>query len=407
MKSIKLMSFVSALVLSITSFSHISFAYNGWADTYLSFCIGKGIISGDENGDLLPDNNLTREQMVKMILNTAGVKIPSKGLPVYDDVKADRWSYNYITAYHKFVIEDSFRFYPEENVKREEFLAMCVKVTLGDVTPSKQSGFIAKFSDYSDIDEQYYRYIAVGYEKGLITGSDGKIYPKDYLTRAEACAMLYRVYNGQKTNNSTEYFGDNNNDDENVEDTKEDEDVSNNVEEQEKEPVFETTTYIFGESEATMEQAIKWAKSRGAHQRFIDVAPYYWEYGEITGIRADVLYAQAAKETGYGKYGGRVIPEQNNWAGIKKYGAVGDETEDHEYFETPDDGVRGHFNHVAAYVGAEPVGEPHGRYKSVKSLTWAGTIETVEQLGGKWCPDVYYGSSIVNDYLQPMIDTNV
>ena len=26
----------------------------------------------------------------------------------------------------------------------------------------------------------------------------------------------------------------------------------------------------------------------------------------------------------------------NNWAGIKKYGATGDETEDHETFETPE-----------------------------------------------------------------------
>ena len=379
----------SALAVNIS-------AYNGWADTYLSFCIGKRIISGDENGDLLPDNNLTREQMVKMILNTAGVKIPEEGKPVYDDVKKDRWSYNYISVYHDYVIEDSFRFFPAEDVKREEFLAMCSKIAVGDVAPKKQSEFASKFSDYADIDEQYFKYIVIGYEYGLITGSDGKIYPKNYLTRAEACAMLYRVYNTEIKKPVSS-------------DTKqEDEDIKEEEKEEEKkEPVFTTTTLLVDDSEATLEQAIKWAENRGAHQRFIDVAPIYWEYGEITGIRADVLYAQAAKETGYGKYGGRVVPVQNNWAGIKKYGAVGDETEDHEYFETPDDGVRGHFNHMAAYLGLDPVGEPHGRYKSVKSLSWAGTIKTVEQLGGKWCPDVYYGSSIVNDYLLPMINTKI
>ena len=374
-------------------------AYNGWADKYLSFCIGKGIISGDENGDLLPDNHLTREQMVKMILNTVGVKIPEKGMPVYDDVKEDRWSYTYITAYHDYVIEDSFRFFPAEDVDREEFLAMCVKVSdFGNKLPSKQSEFASNFSDYSEIDEQYFSYIVVGYELGLITGSDGRIYPKDKLTRAEACAMLYRVYNIEKEKPKVEI-------------TKEDEEQEIADEEQEKEneepkePVFTTTTLLVDDSEATLEQAIKWATKKGAHQRFIDVAELYWKYGEITGIRADVLYAQAAKETGYGKYGGRVLPEQNNWAGIKKYGAVGDEPEDHEDFESPEDGVRGHFNHMSAYLGLEPVGEPHGRYKSVKSLSWAGTIKTVEQLGGKWCPDVYYGSSIVNDYLLSMINT--
>ncbi len=380
---------LAVIVILSTVLSSVS-AYNGWADTYLSYCIGKKIISGDENGDLLPDNNLTREQMVKMILNTAGVKIPEEGKPVYDDVKKDRWSYNYISAYHDYVIEDSFRFFPAEDVKREEFLAMCAKIAVGDVAPKKQSEFASKFSDYADIDEQFFRYIVIGYEYGLITGSDGKIYPKDYLTRAEACAMLYRV---SKADLEKPVSSETNQEEK--------------EEEEKKEPVFTTATLLVDDSEATLEQAIKWAENRGAHQRFIDVAPLYWEYGEITGIRADVLYAQAAKETGYGKYGGRVVPEQNNWAGIKKYGAVGDETEDHEYFETPDDGVRGHFNHMAAYLGLDPVGEPHGRYKSVKSLSWAGTIKTVEQLGGKWCPDVYYGSSIVNDYLLPMINTKI
>ncbi len=396
---IKLSTVFLSLVLIHMSICSSIFAYNGWADMYLSFCIGKGIISGDENGDLLPDNNLTREQMVKMILNTVGVKIPEKGLPVYDDVKEDRWSYKYITAYHDYVIEDSFRFFPEEYVKREEFLAMCVKVSgFGEDRATSSSAFAAKFSDYPDIDEQYFGYIVIGYEKGFITGSDGKINPKDNLTRAEACAMLYRIYNTSETkpvNTKNEEIDDT----DNTNDTDEEETV--------KEPTFTTTTLMIAESQATLEQAIQWAKNRGAHQRFIDVAPYYWEYGEITGIRADVLYAQAAKETGYGKYGGRVIPEQNNWAGIKKYGAVGDETEDHESFATPEDGVRGHFNHMAAYLGLDPVGEPHGRYHSVKSLLWAGTVTTVEQLGAKWCPDIFYGSSIVNDYLQPMINTNV
>ena len=390
MKKVHIFLLIITLILTAV-LSSVS-AYNGWADTYLSYCISKGIISGDENGDLLPDNNLTREQMVKMILNTAGVKIPEKGKPVYDDVKSDRWSYAYITAYHNYVIEDSFRFFPAEDVKREEFLAMCAKIAVGDIISKKQSAFASKFSDYSDIDEQYFNYIVLGYEYGLITGSDGKINPKDYLTRAEACAMLYRVSKADLKKPI-------------VSDSKEEE--VEDKEEEKKEPVFTTATLILDKPEATLEQAIKWAENRGAHQRFIDVAPIYWEYGEITGIRPDVLYAQAAKETGYGKYGGRVVPEQNNWAGIKKYGAVGDETDDHEYFETPEDGVRGHFNHMSAYLGLEPVGEPHGRYKSVKSLSWAGTIKTVEQLGGRWCPDVYYGSNIVSDYLQPMINTNV
>ena len=65
--------------------------------------------------------------------------------------------------------------------------------------------------------------------------------------------------------------------------------------------------------------------------------------------------------------------------------------------------MRGHFNHMSAYVGIAPVGEVHGRYNSVSKMSWAGSVKTLEQLGGKWCPDLYYGFSILHNYLEPMM----
>lgn len=154
-------------------------------------------------------------------------------------------------------------------------------------------------------------------------------------------------------------------------------------------------TPILGPPQATVAQAQEWARKNNAHQRFIDIAPVYWSYGQITGIRPEVLYAQAAHETGYGHYGGAVRPEQNNWAGIKIKNPVGDRPEDHETFSTPQEGVRAHFNHVCAYLGLPPIGEPHPRYYVVNSLSWAGTVKYVEELGGKWAPRAGYGQSIV------------
>ncbi len=164
-------------------------------------------------------------------------------------------------------------------------------------------------------------------------------------------------------------------------------------------------TLLVGPAQATVAQAQAWAKGRGAHQRFVDIAPTYRRYGQKTGIRADVLYCQAAKETAFGRYGGAVTPDQNNWAGIKTATAAGDRREDHETFSTPDDGVRGHFNHIGAYVGIDPIGEPHGRWMVVKSMPWAGTVRTVEELGGRWAPAGGYGESVVKDYLANLLST--
>ena len=38
---------------------------------------------------------------------------------------------------------------------------------------------------------------------------------------------------------------------------------------------------------------------------------------------------------------------------------------------------------------------PHDRYYVVKSIAWAGTVKYVEQLGGRWCPDINYGYDIM------------
>ncbi len=166
-----------------------------------------------------------------------------------------------------------------------------------------------------------------------------------------------------------------------------------------------TGTPLLGKPEAVFQQAQEWAGRRQAHARFIEIAPAYWHYGAITGIRPELLYAQSARETAFGRYGGAVQPNQNNWAGIKVRSPLGDSTADFESFITPEEGVRAHFNHMCAYVGLEPVGVPHGRYWVVLAQSWAGRIRFVEELGGKWAVGAEYGTGIVRDYLEGLLKT--
>ena len=44
---------------------------------------------------------------------------------------------------------------------------------------------------------------------------------------------------------------------------------------------------------AVAAQAQEWARHSNAHQRFIDIAPAYWYYGQLTGIRPEVLMPRA------------------------------------------------------------------------------------------------------------------
>ena len=348
-----------------------------WASKAVEYCQEKGIISGMEDGDLALDHNLTREQMAKMLVDAFGKMSADKPAEtVYSDVEPWRWSIDYIAAFQNYRKKKDAMFRPIEKVTREEFAASIVLISgLSEGNIRNSNILDYNFKDAGQVDKDYKKLLCIAVERGYMKGDNGFLNPKDLLNRAEACSLIYRVLEA-KAGNLVLDLG-----------------------------VKQSSTSMTGPAQVTLEQAKIWAEKKGAHQRFIDIADYYWQYGQLTGIRPEIMYAQAAKETAYGKYTGQVKPEQNNWAGIKTKYATGDAPEDHETFATPEDGVRGHFNHMSAYLGLAPVGEPHERYYSVKSLKWAGTVKNLEELGGKWCPDLYYGYSILHDYIEPMMNT--
>lgn len=392
---------LTMLCATVTLFAHNDdSAQFGWAIDSVKFCESRNILQGDENGNYNLGNNLTKSEMAKMISN--GFALPQKqNAPRFSDINSSQWAYQYILNIQEYIVDSSGIYDPFRYATRAEFFS-AVMFTTGKNCTNVDTINLAQFSDNSSIPDLYKQSLSAAVHCGYIKGDNGMIRANDNLTRAEACVFLHRILSDTKDHIIPEPA--------NIPDSILNQFIPAPTPVPTAAPANptpeltypESQTPILAPAEHTVEEAQAWARSRGAHQRFIDIAPLYWYYGEIFGIRADVMYAQAAKETAFGKYTGRVTPEMNNWAGIKKYGAVGDETDDHETFATPEDGVRGHFNHMSAYVGVDPVGETHGRYSSVKSLAWAGTVKYVEDLGGKWCPTPSYGYSILHDYVYGM-----
>lgn len=346
-----------------------------WAVDAVNYCMRNKYLQGYPNGDLALGENITRAQMAKILVSAFSLTSNAQ-TAVFTDIQPGHWAYGFIQAFEPFMKKKSSAFKPDEKVTREEFIASLVLasgLTEGSV---RNPDIIDKeFSDAYAVDSAYKRLVAIGVERAYVKGSNGQINPKSLLTRAEVCAFVQRVVQSKKG-----------------EITLTSKDLG----------ITQSSTPMIAKAQITVEQAQAWAKSKNAAQIYIDVAPLYWKYGSLTGISPEIMYAQAAHETGYGHYTGAVKPEMNNWAGIKIKNPTGDTTEDHETFATPEDGVRAHFNHMCAYLGLNPIGEPHDRYYVVKSISWAGSIKTLEELGGRWCPDLYYGYIIKKNFLAPM-----
>lgn len=156
---------------------------------------------------------------------------------------------------------------------------------------------------------------------------------------------------------------------------------------------------ILGLPMATEEQCVKFLLSMNPNPH-ISTTPeklvsYYYQEGTKEGIRPDVAFAQALKETGFFRYGGTVTPDQNNYCGL---GTTSSQVKG-AYFASPQLGVRAHIQHLLAYAStkrpSENVIDP--RYDLVRASYGERTLGRWEDLNGRWAvPGNSYGESILS-----------
>lgn len=161
---------------------------------------------------------------------------------------------------------------------------------------------------------------------------------------------------------------------------------------------YSVTSDILGKPMATAEQCVRYLLSVNPTPR-ISVTPqelvsYYYEEGAREGVRPDVAFAQALKETGFFRYGGTVTPDQNNYCGL---GTTSEKVKG-AYFPTARIGVRAHIQHLKAYASTqkpvEQVVDP--RYDLVRNTYGARTLNQWQDLNGRWAvPGTTYGQSIL------------
>ena len=170
---------------------------------------------------------------------------------------------------------------------------------------------------------------------------------------------------------------------------------------------------ILSSDSTTVAQAEAWARAKGATEEFIRLASLYQKYASSRGgVNWVVAYVQAAKETGYGKFGGVLDASYHNPCGLKESSGGSDtDPNAHKRFDNWDQGVIAHLDHLALYAGS--AGYPKTNYVSSwnngnldSTSTYdsrhfkylAGTVTTVNALGGKWAPSKTYGLEIFRLY---------
>lgn len=161
----------------------------------------------------------------------------------------------------------------------------------------------------------------------------------------------------------------------------------------------EAKTPILGTPEVAKEQIVAYILQRNPAPKLSctveELVNVYFEEALREGIRPDLAIAQAILETDCFRYGGDVVPEQNNYAGI---GTTGGGVKG-AFFPSPRIGVRAQIQHLLGYatarLPAETIVDP--RYQLLKGLPEKfGRCPNWEDLNGKWAvPGEGYAQNIL------------
>lgn len=174
-----------------------------WASASIYKLSYMDILKGYPGGLMKPNQTLTREEYITMLVRALDLPLSTTATPYYSDLKSGRWSLRYInTAYENGLLDvyTKSSLEPEKIIYREEMAVIAARA-VKDVQAVKESrSFIDLTSDYKYMDS-----INLVTSLDIIRGMpDGSFKPYDSANRAEAAVIILRLLSIKEEAASTE-----------------------------------------------------------------------------------------------------------------------------------------------------------------------------------------------------------
>ncbi len=175
------------------SFSDMGLGH--WAYKYINELSAKGILNGYNDGSFKPDNNVTREEFVKIVIVATGL-YDEETVCSFDDIGEADWFYQYVaSAFDKGIISgvDDALFGVGEAISRQDvavIIARIISYLKDEALPQSE----AEFADSELVSD--YATESIGYLSGIgiLNGyEDGSFRPQNALSRAEAATIISKL----------------------------------------------------------------------------------------------------------------------------------------------------------------------------------------------------------------------
>jgi N-acetylmuramoyl-L-alanine amidase len=164
----------------------------------IEYMTGARIISGFKDGTFGPEKTLTRGQATKVLVLWRELPLVSNG-PSFTDLDAIYHDYVVTAAAKGWITgfpDGAFRSY--STLSRQQMAIIMVRAMGWETDAQKLSAskieeVLGGFSDAVDIATVARPYVTMAVQKGLFGGSNGRFNPKDGITRAQFCLVVFRA----------------------------------------------------------------------------------------------------------------------------------------------------------------------------------------------------------------------
>lgn len=173
-----------------------------WAYEYVKELVGKGILSGMGDGTFCPDDNLTREQFTKMLVEAFGM-YDETAVCEFTDVPAGSWYEGYVaSAYSRGIVGGigDGAFGSGQSITRQD-LSVMLERAAGVIGAELTQALDYQFNDIGQVAEYAKEAIMKLAYINVISGfEDNTLRGGAFATRAQAAKMLsvFLAYAGQQ-----------------------------------------------------------------------------------------------------------------------------------------------------------------------------------------------------------------
>lgn len=167
-----------------------------WAKPYIDRWSDPGILKGYPDGKFHPDDPVTRGQLSAILYSILGVE-PVEGYS-YPDLAKTAWYYDAVTAmnYYHVALNTDLSMKPDQPLSREEAIYMIASgFRRADLSRDRMRYSGKAPSDYAQVSDQFTEAVNTMLRLGHVRGgADGRLMPKDVVTRAQVITIINSMF---------------------------------------------------------------------------------------------------------------------------------------------------------------------------------------------------------------------